>query len=392
MRSFHSEVRHHLIYAILWKDDGEEFAFVGKTISTDTKAVLRRHLRGEVAITATALKREDWDDNRPRIVTLQDLMCTGAQAYKYILCYHRLYEDLGFQTYHFNGTDNQAYDMHPQTWSLYEKLQKTTTRELLRNGIATEKPIAKSESAPKREPTSQLNIRVSIQMLGIFQRFCEKLGITQKEGFLHLLHCADWDALSKDPLFLEQKKIIERQRMQIAELESKLRSESRGQWADRRLKQSLSDIKQFVALYIKLLFDPPAEPPLKIRPPKEANKFDAYHYPESAGEALVELHALYYSHGRYPAVFVCGKDLATETKIKLRYYPKETYLGCSPRSVFSVEKANWLVHYQHAKDGAMDLTVALPLPPYIEASITKPSRSSDDQKSLEDLIQEAQLW
>lgn len=54
---------------------------------------VRRHLRGEVAITATALKREDWDDNRPRIVTLQDLMCTGAQAYKYTLCYRSQYND-----------------------------------------------------------------------------------------------------------------------------------------------------------------------------------------------------------------------------------------------------------------------------------------------------------
>ena len=38
MDKFHNQKLPYLIYAILWEDDGDEFAFVGKTKTADTKA------------------------------------------------------------------------------------------------------------------------------------------------------------------------------------------------------------------------------------------------------------------------------------------------------------------------------------------------------------------
>ena len=175
MDKFHNKELRHLIYAILWEDDGDEFAFVGKTTTTNTKALLRRHLRGEVRITASELKRESWDGKPPRLVILQSLFCTGAEAYRYILCYHRLYEDFKFMTIVYRNTDNQAYDMFPHTKCLYEEIRKTVTREFLLTGITVTKPKTEIVHQKKKEPMTQLNVRLDTSTLCAFLQFCNKL-------------------------------------------------------------------------------------------------------------------------------------------------------------------------------------------------------------------------
>lgn len=392
MDKFHNQKLPYLIYAILWEDDGDEFVFVGKTTTADTKALLRRHMRGEVSITKMALKRDDLEAGPPRLIVLQSLVCTGAEAYKYILCYHRLYEDFGFMTVAYRGTDNQAYDMLPYTKHLYEELQKTVTREFLFTGITIAKPATNEPvSRQKRELTTQLNVRLDMHMLRVFQRFCSKLGITQREGFIHLMYCADQDGLSVDPLFVEQRKTIERHKRRIEELEAKLCAESRGQKADAKLKAAITNIKQLIAQYLELVAEIPSGPLLKDESQYVWRELITYMYPDSDGEALLEIHRRYCGRGKYPAEFLCGRNLFNGTAIKLRYYPRETYVGCSPNSKYAVEKAHWLVSYKRVGD-VTELVAALPLPYCAgneRAKLCEQNCSSSDIKTLDELIQEA---
>lgn len=391
MDKFHNKKLPHLIYAILWEDDGDEFAFVGKTTTVDTKALLRRHLRGEVSVTAQYLKRDDWEGKPPQLIVLQSLSCTGAEAYRYILCYHRLYEDFGFMTVAYRGTDNQAYDMLPFTGSIYEELQKTVTRDFLRTGIIAEKMIVQHVSRAKKEPTTQLNIRVDMYALCVFRRYCSKLGITQKEGFLHLMHCVDQDSLAIDPLFVEQRNTIERQKRHIDELEAKLQKESRGQKADAKLKEAMVETKRLVSQYIAQVVAVPTGSPLKISSHKAQAECKDFLYPDCDGSTVLQLRRLHYGRGSYAAVFLCGIDLHSGASIKLRYYPKKTYIGSVPGGKYCVENARWVVYYRRATDGAMELTAALPLPLDWEQGEPEKTKKSEEQKWLDELIQEANM-
>lgn len=389
MDKFHNKKIRHFIYAILWDDDGDAFAFVGKTTTTNTKALLRRHLRGEVAITASELSRPDWGEKPPRLIVLHTLECTGAEAYKYILCYHRLYEDFGFMTVAYRGTDDQAYDMLPYTECLYTGLQKTVTREFLSAGIQTEQQAGKTDYEPKREPTKQINMRLSESALAAFQRFCKKLGLTQKEGFLHLMRYMNQDSLDTDPLFVEQRTIIERQKRYIKTLEEKLQKGSRDQEAAKRVKSAIANIKQFVAQYISNVVEQPRETPLKGSSHKPYLELKAYEYPKSEGDTILVLHDLYYSRGKYPAAFLCGTDLSNGSLIKLRYYPRGNYIGCAPGGKYCVENAQWLVSFQRTRDDAMELIAALPLLQSAESDIVETTESSCNQQWLDEVIRKA---
>lgn len=397
MDKFHNQVLRHLIYAILWEDDGDELVFVGKTTTSDTKAVLRRHLRGEISVTANDLKCTDWEGKPPRLIVLHALECTGAEAYRYILCYHRLYEDFGYMTVSYRGIDDQAYDMLPDTKCLYEELQRTVTREFLSVGIVVEKPKIESVSMQQKEMTTQLNIRLEMHSLCRFRQFCDRLNITQKEGFLHLLHCVCDDTLDIDPIFIELKKKNERQERQIKELEAKLRTQSRGQKADERLKNAVSNMKQFVAQYIELAVCKPLESQAKKQSRARCAVPKEYQYPESSGEMILQLHSWHYGHGTYPAIFMCGEDTQTKRKIKLRYYPKRTFLGCSPKSEYFAPKTDWFVSFQVTK-GVAELGAALPLPIYDKtenSQMQNQSRSSIEVESLENQIlaaEQIRVW
>lgn len=392
MDKFHNQKLPHLIYAILWEDDGNEFAFVGKTTTADTKALLRRHLRGEVTVTKRYLKSNDWGEKPPRLIVLHSLVCTGAEAYKYILCYLRLYENFGVMTVAYRETENQAYDMLPYTQQLYEDLQKTVTRDFLLVGItiakpATEKPVRKQE----KELTAQLNVRLEIPMLGAFQQFCSNLGITQKEGFLHLMRHVDQSKLAEDPLFVELRETITRQKRRINELEMKLQTESRGQKADTKLKATVVNIRKLVAQYIDNVAERPTDLPLKDPAHEVYAGFKDYAYPDTDGDTILELRDLYYSHGKNPAAFLCGTDLKNGALIKLRYYPRENYISCAPGGKYCVENARWLISYRRAADGAMELVAALPLPLYMERDVIEAPDSSNEKKWLDEIIQEASL-
>ena len=391
MDKFHNQAFPYLIYAILWEDDGDKFAFVGKTTTTDTKALLRRHLRGAVKPTASALKQDNWVGDPPRLVVLHSLLCTGAEAYRYLLCYHRLYEDFGYMTLAYRRVDNYAYDMRPGTQRLYEELQKTVTMELLLTGINIPKPAisAKASTLPRREPMEQLNIRLDTRTLFAFQKYCNNLNITQREGFVHLMHFIDQEDLSTNPLFVEQKERIERQKKQIYELSQKLQSESRGQKADAKLKNAIANIKRLVTQYIALVVVTPTTPLLKDTSHKTYVELKEYVYPSSDGYALLELHDLRYSSKNHSAMFIYGKDMVNETAIKLRYYPKNTYIGYSPRSNYFARNAQFLVCYQHAEENVMELVAALPLPPCEESKNTEQFQSNRTIKSLDEKIQEA---
>ena len=212
------------------------------------------------------------------------------------------------------------------------------------------------------------------------------------EEALKRMHAVEQDGLSTDPLFVEQRNTIERQKKRIKELENKLQSKSRGQKADEKLKRAIANLQHLVAKYIDLVVELPTGHLLEKDLRLSQADLQEYNYPDSAGDALLELHTCRYSKRNYSAIFLYGKNLVTGAAIKLRYYPKDTYIGCSPKSQYCVKNERWLVSYQREADGAIGLVAAIPLPAEVAHNVRNATATTSDRNSLDEIIREANMY
>ena len=161
--------------------------------------------------------------------------------------------------------------------------------------------------------------------------------------------------------------------------------------ADAKLKEAMVETKRLVSQYIAQVVAVPTGSPLKISSHKAQAECKDFLYPDCDGSTVLQLRRLHYGRGSYAAVFLCGIDLHSGASIKLRYYPKKTYIGSVPGGKYCVENARWVVYYRRATDGAMELTAALPLPLDWEQGEPEKTKKSEEQKWLDELIQEANM-
>lgn len=221
-------------------------------------------------------------------------------------------------------------------------------------------------------PTVQMNIRIGSDDRSAFQTMCKACNLTQQDGFLHLLSSSPLiDQKTKDELmdkrYLEQKNTIERQVAIIRDLRNKLSSPSRGQKADQKLKTAISNIKTAIDEYVHIVFPEPQQAPancLSFKKSKTVINHQAYTYPKRADSTIFTFEHYCYGKGSVPAIFIFGED-ENGNKIKLRLYAKREYMNLL-RTAYAQPGSLWLIHYEPASDGAINVTLSLPLPDLIE--------------------------
>lgn len=393
MSLFHTQRKQRCIYAIHWDEDGESCVHIWHTTSNNLRSVLRRHLRGEIKLTRNDLSHRDWNGRPPRIIALQVSNQTGAEAYRTVLCYHRIYESHGFYVLSYDKVDEQAYNMLPQTEKVYNQLhEEEITKEFLVHGIS----VAENEGQKDPEQrysllpaTTQINIRLSEEEKIELDRFCASNRLTQRQALIYLLHDVSSEA-GDNPLLKELRDDIERKQAIIDDLSKKLCSASRGQVADKKLKEALATAREIVCRYIELI--PPSTGPLLKCKSRQHSRRDAYQYPYGAGTTILELHDLCYGKGRNSCLFVKGIDESTGELLRFRFYDKRTFIGIRPaQNLHATEGSRWFVSFKPASDGAVELTAAIPLPANIFNASKSPSEPADEYgQALDDLIDDAE--
>ena len=214
---------------------------------------------------------------------------------------------------------------------------------------------------------TQLNIRVDFWAAQAFRDFCERNLVTQNEALRLLLQNVGQDYYERtDPLqrrLQQQEEIIEKLQKDNDELRSE-RAEKH-----KRLLNQRRDWFRIVDKMLMRIVDRYCVPPdddteplkrMKFKDAKKYYDFKSYQYPESADCFLLTIDFVCFGKSVAPPIFVCGVD-ETDSRVKVRWYPKKEYLALSPRSESYVyEGAQWLICCLQATDGAMDMVAGVP--------------------------------
>ena len=361
--------------------------------------VYHRHRRGEVKSTAYDFADADLD-----LHLLETGEMTGAQAYKRMLAWTVIFEDAGYVLLNRPSSLMQAEYPLPETQSYIEELQKVPLDDLLaatlldyptaedekpkgRPGVI---PPAQKEQTPKRDQT--LSIRLTDRQKQDFLDFCRENGLTQSQAFTFLL-----DQARGDGAYTNMKELLQKKDDYIHDLEQEI--------SDRKKKQAelqkahtedLHFIKKQIEQYLQHLY--PANPDICHPAPLRAlsfRQFSAqkmghdYNYPNAEGGQVLRLEMLYWGKDKGAPLFVLG-TAADGSHIKLRHYPKPDYIGYTLLDQpYAYRDAPWYVGYRQAKDGAMDLVMAMPLdPPQTPAPSAASPKSNRTSRSLADIINE----
>ena len=395
----HTPVPRIIIYAILGVDDGGiDVVYVDKTTSSDLQKILRNHRNGKHYITAGDFQDGGCSPN-PAIHILEVLRdVSPAEAFRHVLAWVRYLGENGYILLVHPKLEEKAYSMSPYTEIILQEIRKRSLKEIFDNppAIDSEQRVyteANSGGLSKVKLT-QLNVRLDQAEKKAFDEFCAERNLTQREGFVNLLANANLEA--SGVLISEQREMIRNRENRIRDLEEFIARGSRGANADQRLKKVLSFQQQAVKEYLyKILPANRKEREMKIlsweRHIGSFSNYRNYRYPETDGYAILKLEAMCYGHGRYSAIFIWGEtaDEAVPRKLRLRYYPKDDFLGIPiGRNPHSFKGALFFVAYRVVSDGAADLCAAMPMDPSMLSPI-KNSLTEKQHPSLDERIRNA---
>lgn len=368
--SFYGDPHPCCIYLLLLDmNDEEPYYYVGKSFSCSVSKVYSRHLHGGFASTKDIFSV----DSRPNLYILQDRLLTGADAYRFIVAYHRFFEEqkLG-ESLNYDGTMWQAEFMKPETEKIYREISQESLPELLRRTyVARAVDADRNRDAKEHQENKwvvQLNVGITADDKALFDTYCKQLGLGHKEGFGALLDaaCNKTDSHYESIISSKAKK-IEKLEQEIKRLEQKLALATgealpkREVWASEVFPLMLDGVKQ----YLQLLF-----PQRDVIQPVKSKSYKGFTrsrlpdeeciYPEKEGFHLIRLEAVLW--GNHKSCFYAGTCLDGK-HYKFRYYSKAWFLGVPPRgSGYEEQDSLWLLGCKRAADGAMDLIAAFPLP------------------------------
>jgi len=114
----------------------------------------------------------------------------------------------------------------------------------------------------------------------------------------------------------------------------------------------------------------------------------AYRSPDEECFIPFRLECLCYGKGRMPAVFIFGRRMGTEERIRLRFYERREYVGPHPtKSGMFYEGSCFLLGGKPSADGACDLLFAIPLP--LNGSDCQNENENVTDKSVNDVLTDA---
>ena len=384
MGRHHTEIRQFRIFALVL---GEEI-FVGKTTSPRISAVYSRHRCGTVAAPRGILDQEE----RPSLHILEQLECTGADAYRHILAWIHLFEQAGFYSINHVATAVSADVLYPPTETILQALPKEPVQQILERTYvqkpseANIAPSPKLAFLPMPEKKVQMNIRMAVKDKKTFLRFCRKHRLKSGEALGLMLDQVTGENTHLQQLLSAQKELREENiklKKQLA-----VRSGKESPVQEKRAEAYLRFLQPGLEAYIQYLF--PREEG-DVLPAVSFKRFQKqtnirYEYPQEEGFLLLTAEASLW--GRNRSRFIVGRGENSKS-LKLRYYQKPWYTGVP---IWDYPSGTlWMVGCRKAADGAMELVAAFPMPPVLEETVEEDTPTEAERKaSLDDQIRTAE--
>lgn len=366
--------KNYRIYAII----AEDKVCVGKTTAQRIEPILWRHQRGDISCTRDHFRRGLCE---PRIVVLEEIRADVHMAYRHTVAFIRIFADNGYRILNTPGMIEDAMDIHPMTQAILDDLTRTPLSEWLSRESHSQAAPTPVTAPPSRTPappkgervTDKLSIHVTPEEREKFLALTKDTGVTQRQCLMLMLENEtnddplnpDWSANEYVRLMLGvYKDQIAKLEAQIQVLEDKLRTQdtNAGKTREKRDIARQQAICDYYAYYNSACSGNDPLPQGRYRDyfsgidPALRPK-----YPSTEDTFLFFPQAILMGKGRTPALFIIGQD-AYHQQILLRYYSKPYWLGLRfTHSTFGRVGSRWLVKCARARDGAMDVVVALPL-------------------------------
>ena len=371
MTRHHTEIRRYRIFALVLGDK----VFVGSTSAARLSAVYSRHRTSSVAAT-----RGIFDLKRPPAMhVLEQLDCTGSDAYRHTLAWIHLFEEGGFTSTNHGRTAAAADLLYPRTEEILQNLPRQPIGEILER-THLKKPAdgdRKEKKAgifqPKPEKTVQMNLRMSPKDRTAFRRFAKEHHLHSREALGLLLD----QAMGND---VHLKKIQSAHEKELAALRRSYEKALNN--TNPRADAFLSFLRPGLSDYLRQII--PMGKPLPTMPYQRFRRQlpPGVHYDTPQEEGFLLLKPEWILWGRKHSKFIAGRGEQGEL-FRLRSYDRPLYAG------LKVTTAGWwLVGCQRAADGAMEIAAAFPLPPLAAKSEVEQPQAS--KQALNDLIHQAQ--
>ena len=383
MAKHHTDLRPYRIYALVL---GEDF-FVGKTASPRIAAVYSRHRCGTVVATQETMDLEE----APSLYILEELNCTGAEAYQHVLAWLCRFEEASYCTVNHTATALASENLYPPAKALFNKLMLEPMDQILartyvpKPSDANRKPSRIRSILPDPQKTVQMNLRMPESDKRAFDRYCKKNRLKAREGLGLLMDQLTGDSSHLNELLAEVK-ALRRENDHLKERLAVLRGETLP-GSEQKAHAYLQFLKPGIQRYIQQLYPSTENASLPTFPYKQFRKQTGIRceYPESEGFLVLTAEAMLWGHHR--ARFVVGRDQEGKW-LKVRYYPKPVYMGSV---IWEYPKGTrWLLGCLRASDGAMEIASAFPLPLTWGLTGAKSTVQNERWASLDEQIFEAQ--
>lgn len=376
-------LHHYRIFALITSD---EIVYVGKTKGQSMSAVYRSHTKGKCYCTRNTIGQAG--DNTQLFILSDIDACTSA-AYRYVVAWTHIFLMAGYQVVNQPGVIDDAEDLYSETVRLVSELLTDPLEEILQRTLlerpsdadlpkeTCETELEANGGVQTKEETVQLCVRLSENEKQTFNRFAEKMELTQRDALVYLLRKYERPLFGSEDWLADQRtlKAQKQAEKKIKNLQEEL------SMTKEKLEQALNanpenlapkmtarykNVQDLVQLFFEM--KAPAKGVAPELPKLNYKKFVRslpssvrYEYPEGEGVYVFYPEVILYGDARPPVIFWLGR-MDDGSLRKLRVYEKWEFVGVSPmHGRFSVQGMAWLVSVRWSSDGAMDLIAALPL-------------------------------
>lgn len=378
----------------------DEHVYIGRTTAKKVSDICYSHARGDRETTRDYF---GFGHPYPKLYILDRVTAHSTVTYRHVVAWVHVFTKEGYHILNCGEVLDHAADLRPETAVIVDEILATPLEEHLARGYYAKYKDADSRPAlptpqvhttPASEPaTAKLTIRLSDAKKHKFDQAAQALHLTHRETLQYLLQFSPVEDLFVSLMQQHHENKVIQQKKRIAELEKTVstQKEKLAQQADSH-KKYVSMVKQVIGEYMSY-FDTTSTFPIAL----EINWYEDYmrncqtdfNYPEQEDIALIRPVAILRGHGRNPALFVLGVTISGQC-IKLRYYPKQQYVGLFPTNyTFGVRSSVWLMGWQRAEENVMQLMFALPL--QIQAKYNNPMDARERlDKMTEKLLDEVE--
>lgn len=350
----------------------DEHVYIGRTTAQKISAICYSHARGDRETTRDYF---GFGCPYPKLYILDRITAHSTVTYRHVVAWVHVFLKEGYHVLNCGDVLDHAADLCPETAVIVDEILMIPLEEhLAKSHYAKYKdadsrpplPVSQVHTTPISEPaTAKLTIRLSKAEKNKFDQAAQALHLTHRETLQYLLQFSPVEDMFLALMQQHHETKRTQQKNRIAELEKAVaeQREKLEQQAESH-KKYVSMVKRGIGEYMDY-FDTTSPFPLSL----EVDWYDQYMrncetdfvYPEKENIALIRPVAILRGHGRNPALFVLGVTVTGQC-IKLRYYPKQEYVGLFLTNyTFGVRGSVWLMGWQRAEENVMQLMFALPL-------------------------------